>query len=377
MDRSEGRGEFVTTISPASYATSDVTRGGFVYDQPPIRVLFGVGAVDRLAEEVERLGARRALLLATPGRRKDAEEAAQRLGKTAAGVFAEAVMHVPIEAARRAGETARRLDADCCVALGGGSTIGLGKAIALESALPILAVPTTYAGSEMTSIYGLTEGGMKKTGRDRKVLPKTVLYDPVLTLTLPAKMAGPSGMNALAHCVEALYAQDANPVTSLMAREGLCILARSLPIVVREPARLDARSDALYGAWLAGMSLGATSMSLHHKLCHVLGGSFQLPHGEVHSVILPQAVAFNREAAPAELRVAAEALGASDAAQGLHDLAVSISAPVALKDIGMPYDGLDRAAQIATESPYYNPRPVEYRGIRQLLEHAYHGKRPV
>jgi maleylacetate reductase len=377
MDRSEDTGELVTTISPDSYATSEVTRGGFVYDQPPSRVLFGVGVVDRLAQEIERLGARRALLLATPGRRKDAEEAAQRLGQKAAGVLAEAVMHVPIETARRAREAARRLDADCCVALGGGSTIGLGKAIALESALPILAVPTTYAGSEMTPIYGFTEGGVKKTGRDRRVQPKTVLYDPALTVTLPANIAGPSGMNALAHCVEALYAEDANPVSSLIAREGMRLLARSLPVVVKEPSRLDARTDALCGAWLAGMSLGATSMSVHHKLCHVLGGTFHLPHAEVHAIILPHAAAFNREAAPEAMRIAADALGASDAAHALYDLAVRLGAPVALKDIGMPDDGLDRAARIATENPYYSPRPIEYRGIRQLLEHAYHGARPV
>jgi maleylacetate reductase len=199
----------------------------FVYDRPACRVIFGVGALNRLSDEVERLGARRALVLATPEQRSDAEEAARRLGALSAGVYAEAVMHVPIEIARAARETARRLGADCCVAIGGGSTIGLGKAIALESPIPIVAVPTTYAGSEMTSIYGVTEGGLKKTGRDPKVLPRTVLYDPILTLTLPAKIAGPSGMNAIAHCVEALYAEDANPIISLFAAEGIRALSRS------------------------------------------------------------------------------------------------------------------------------------------------------
>jgi maleylacetate reductase len=349
---------------------------GFVYEQPSIRVIFGAGALDRLAEEVTRLGARRALVLATPEQRGDAEEAARRLGGLAAGVYAEAVMHVPIETARAARETARRLDADCTVAIGGGSTTGLAKAIALESGLPIVCVPTTYAGSEMTPVYGITEGGLKKTGRDRRVLPKTVLYDPALTVTLPAKIAGPSGMNAIAHCVEALYAQDGNPVISLMAADGIRALARSLPVVVKEPANLDARADALYGAWLAGSALGATSMGIHHKLCHTLGGSFNLPHAEVHTVILPHAAAFNRDAAPEAMRTVAAALGAADAAQGIYDLAVRIGAPTALADIGMPLDGLDRAARLATESPYYNPRPVDYAGVRQLLENAYYGKRP-
>jgi len=348
----------------------------FLYDQPASRVIFGVGALDRLAEEVGRLGARRALVLTTPRQRGNADKAAHHLGNVAVGIYAEAVMHVPIETARAAREVATRLEADCCVAVGGGSTIGLGKAIALESAVAIVAVPTTYAGSEMTPIYGLTDGGLKRTGRDRKVLPRTVLYDPALTVTLPPRISGPSGLNAIAHCVEALYAPDANPIISLLAAEGIRALARSLPIVVTEPAQLEARADALYGAWLAGTALGATTMSLHHKLCHTLGGAFNLTHADVHAVVLPHAAAFNREAASEAMRVAADALGARDAAQGLFDLAVRLGAPIALKDIGMPADGLDRAARLATENPYANPRPIEYAGVRQLIDDAYHGTRP-
>lgn len=349
----------------------------FIYDQPAARVIFGVGALACLAEEVKRLGARRAIVLATPEQAGDAEEVAHRLGDISAGIYAKAAMHVPIETARAAREEAKRLGADCCVAIGGGSTIGLGKAIALESGLPIIAVPTTYAGSEMTSIYGLTENGVKKTGRDRRVLPKTVIYDPALTVTLPPRIAGPSGMNAIAHCMEALYAPDGNPVISLMAAEGIRALARALPRVVRQPERLEARGDALYGAWLAGTALGATSMSLHHKLCHTLGGSFNLPHAEVHTVILPHAAAFNRAAAPEAMRLVAEALGATDAPAGLYDLAVRIGAPISLRDLGMPPDGLDRAAKLATENPYYNPRPLDYASVLQLLENAYRGERPA
>jgi maleylacetate reductase len=348
----------------------------FVYDQPATRVIFGVGTLNCLAEEVKRLGAKRALVLATPEQQKDAEDAARRLGEMSAGVYAKAVMHVPIETARAAREEAKRLNADCYVAIGGGSTVGLGKAIALESGLPILAVPTTYAGSEMTPIYGITEGGVKKTGKDRRVLPKTVIYDVNLTLTLPPKIAGPSGMNAMAHMVEGLYAQDANPVISLMAKEGIRALAKALPVVVKEPQNLEARSDALYGAWLGGFVLGAVGMALHHKLCHTLGGSFNLPHAEVHTVILPYATAYNKDAAPEAMKMAAEALGADNPAQGIYDLSMKIGAPVALKDIGMPLDGLDKAAQLATTNPYYNPRPVTYEGVRQLLEDAYYGRRP-
>jgi maleylacetate reductase len=348
----------------------------FTYDQPPARIIFGVGAFARLGDEVMRLGARRALVLSTPEQLKEAEEAVRRLGSLAAGIFPEAVMHVPIETARDARAVAKRLDADCCVAIGGGSTIGLGKAIALESGLPIVAVPTTYAGSEMTPIYGLTEDGIKKTGRDLKVLPKAVIYDPELTLTLPPAIAGPSGMNAVAHCVEGLYAIDGNPIISLFAAEGIRALARSLPRVVEAPGDIDARADALYGAWLAGTVLGAVSIGIHHKLCHTLGGTFNLPHAEVHTVILPHAAEFNSKAAPQAMRITAEALGAQDAAQGLYDLAARIGARVALKDIGMPADGLERAAELATQNPYANPRPVEYAGVLQLLRNAYNGIRP-
>ena len=349
----------------------------FVYDLLPSRVVFGPGTIDRLAGEVKALGAKRALVLSTPGQRKLADEASRRLGVATAGIHAEAVMHVPVETARAARETARRVAADCIVAIGGGSTIGLAKAIAVDTKLPIIAVPTTYSGSEMTPIYGVTEGGLKRTARDAKAQPRVVIYDPNLTVGLPAQVSGPSGMNAIAHCVEALYAENANPITSLMAAEGLRALARTLPIVVREPENIEARGDALYGAWLAGAALGAVSMGLHHKLCHTLGGSFNLPHAEVHTVILPHATAYNRAAVPEAMRIIAAALGAKDAAQGLYDLAKAIGAPLALGDIGMPADGLDRAAQLATENPYYNPRPVEQEAVRRLLDDAYYGRRPT
>ncbi|OFV89831.1 MAG: maleylacetate reductase [Acidobacteria bacterium RIFCSPLOWO2_12_FULL_65_11] len=348
----------------------------FLYEQPARRVIFGIGTLSRLPDEVKRLG-QRALVLSTPEQRQDAENVSRQLGKISVGVFANAAMHVPIDTARAARAKARELGADVYVAVGGGSTIGLGKAIALETSNPIVAVPTTFAGSEMTPIYGLTERGVKRTARDNRVLPKTVIYDPTLTLTLPARIAGPSGMNALAHCVEALYAPDGNPVISLMATEGIRALARSLPIVVCEPTNLEARGDALYGAWLAGISLGATSMSLHHKLCHTLGGTFNLAHADVHTVVLPHATAYNSDAAPEAMRAIADALGAKDAAQGIYDLAARIGAPRALKDIGMPADGLDKAADLAMQNPYDNPSPLERSAIRQLLENAYHGTCPT
>jgi alcohol dehydrogenase class IV len=348
----------------------------FTYEALPVRVVFGPGSLEQLREEVERLGVKRALVLSTPGHRHLAESAAERLGSLAVGVHDGAVMHVPVEVAEAARSEAERLRADCCVAVGGGSTVGLAKAIALTSGLPFVAVPTTYAGSEMTPVWGLTEGGVKRTGRDRRVLAKTVLYDPLLTVSLPAAVSGPSGMNAVAHCVEALYAPDGNPIVSLMAEEGIRALAESLPVVVREPGDLTSRTQALYGAWLAGTALSAASMGLHHRLCHVLGGRYNLPHAEVHTVILPHAAAYNASAAPEAMRHIAAALRAEDAPGGLFDLAESLGAKTGLGDIGMRAEDLDEAADLAARDPYANPAPVTREGIRRLLDDAYHGRRP-
>lgn len=348
----------------------------FTYEALPGRVVFGAGCLGQLPAEIERLGATRALVLSTPEQRDQAVAVAARLGARAVGVFDRAVMHVPIETAESARENARSLGADCCVTVGGGSTTGLGKAIALVSSLPILAVPTTYAGSEMTPIWGLTEGGIKKTGRDRRVLPRTVIYDPELTVTMPPELSATSAMNAIAHCVEALYAEDANPIISLMAEDGIRALAAALPRVMKRPDDLEARGEALYGAWLAGASLGAVGMALHHKLCHTLGGTFNLPHAETHTVILPHAAAYNAKAAPEAMARVARALGTREAPAALFDLAVSLGAPTSLHEIGMKEDGLERAADLAVQNPYYNPRSVTREGVRALLDDAYRGRRP-
>jgi alcohol dehydrogenase class IV len=348
----------------------------FVFEAHIPRVVFAAGALQRLPEEVERLGATRALVLSTPDQEGAARRIAEMLGERGAGVYAHAVMHVPIETARAAREEARRVHADCAVAIGGGSTTGLGKAIALDSGLPIIAVPTTYAGSEMTPIYGLTEGGVKKTGRDPRVLPRTVIYDPELTLTLPAALSVTSGINAIAHACEGLYAPDANPIVALMAEEAIRALATALPRVHAAPSDLAARRDALYGAWLAGAVLGHVAMGLHHKLCHTLGGTFDLPHAEVHTVVLPHALAYNAAAAPEAMARMARALGGATPAQALQALAGGLGAPTSLRAIGMPADGLDRAADLAAAAPYPNPRPLDRAALRDLLQRAWDGAAP-
>jgi Alcohol dehydrogenase, class IV len=348
----------------------------FVYQNLPMRVVFGDGAISRLPEEVQRLGARSALVLCTEHQRASAERVTTLLGERAAGIYDRAQMHVPIETAQEAREMARRLGADVCVAIGGGSTIGLGKAIALTSELPIVAIPTTFAGSEMTPIYGITENRLKKTGRDARVLPQSVIYDPALTSTLPPQIAATSGINAIAHAVEALYSPDANPITTLMAEESIRTLSQSLPRLVQHRDDTEAASTALYGAWLAGACLGAVGMALHHKLCHTLGGTFNLPHAEMHTVVLPHSIAYNRAAAPEAMERISRALGGADPAQGIYDLAANLGTPLSLREIGMPEDGLETAAQLATENPYYNPQPIDRASILELLTHAYQGKRP-
>lgn len=349
----------------------------FVYSAQPSRVVFGSGSVTQLSAEVERLGATRVLVLCTAGQQSAAQVIAAHLGDRVAGVFARAVMHVPIETANAGRAEAQRLGADCCLAVGGGSTIGLGKAIALMSDLPIVAVPTTYAGSEMTPIYGITENGRKQTGRAPRVLPKTVVYDPDLTLTLPAGLSAASGMNAIAHAVEALYAPDANPIVDLMAQECVRALGAALPRIVADPADRDARSDALYGAWLGGCVLGSVAMSLHHKLCHTLGGSYNLPHAETHAILIAHVVAYNAAAAPGAMARIACALHADNAAQALYDLARAAGVPLSLAAIGMRAADLDEAAAMATKDPYANPRPVERAAIRALLQNAFEGRRPA
>lgn len=349
----------------------------FAYEALPSRVVFGAGTLQRLPDEIQNLGATRALVLCTPEQRAVGADIVVMLGARSAGVFDGAVMHVPIETAKAARDRARRVGADCCVAIGGGSTTGLAKAIALTSKLPILAIPTTYAGSEMTPIWGLTEGGVKKTGRDPLVLPKTVIYDPALTTSLPVALSITSGINAIAHCVEALYSRDANPIISLLAEEGIRALADGLPKVAKQPGNVEARSRALYGAWLAGVSLGSVGMALHHKLCHTLGGTFNLPHAETHTVLLPHAVAYNAAAAPEAMERVARALGGQSAAEALYDLAASLGAPLSLKSLGMRREQLDQAADLAVQNPYYNPCPVTREGLRRLLEDAFEGRRPT
>jgi maleylacetate reductase len=356
---------------------STASQAAFAYEALPYRVVFGEGTLARAADEADRLGIKRALVLTTPQQHADGSKLRSVLGHRLAAEFPEAVMHTPVAVTERALSVIEASDIDGLIALGGGSAIGLAKALSLRSGLPQLVLPTTYAGSEMTPILGETRDGIKTTQRSRDILPDTVIYDVDLTMSLPAAISATSGLNAMAHAVEALYAPEANPIISLMAEEAIASLGRALPRIVATPSDRAARGDALLGAWLCGTCLGAVSMSLHHKLCHVLGGSFDLPHAETHAIVLPHVVAYNAEAAPEAMRRVARALGTPDATLGLFGLQRRLKIPVALADIGMPEDGIDLAAELATRNAYANPRSLDRAALRELLARAWRGEVPL
>ncbi|WP_245647571.1 maleylacetate reductase [Novosphingobium lentum] len=349
----------------------------FQFENLATRVRFGSGSLLHLREEVARLGATRVIVLTTPQQISLADRAEHLLGDVAVARFTDAAMHTPQAVTQLALERVREAGVDGIVSLGGGSTIGLGKAIALRTGLPHITVPTTYAGSEMTPILGETDAGRKVTQRQPVIQPRAVLYDVDLTLSLPIAASVTSGLNAIAHAVEALYAAEGNPITSMLAEAGIRSFAQALPRLHTDPADRDAREQALYGAWLCGTCLGQVGMALHHKLCHTLGGTFGLPHAETHSVVLPHAIAYNAVASVAMDRIA-RALGTDQApALALFELGQQLGAPAALRDLGMPEAGIAQAADLAAANPYPNPRPIERDALEALLRRAWAGSPPL
>jgi maleylacetate reductase len=348
----------------------------FTYTASPMRVVFGAGTIKRLPDELERLGITRALVLATPRQQAELGDIASLTGLRMAGLFGGAIVHTPLAVTERAMQAVDELKPDGIIAIGAGAATGLSKAIALRTDLPQLVLPTSYAGSEMTPVLGETKDGVKTTQSSPKILPEAVIYDVNLTLSMPPRFSVLSGFNAMAHSLEALYARDRNPVISLMAEEAIARLAAALPAVSARPNDVGARTDALYGAWLSGVCLGSVGMALHHKLCHTVGALFDLPHAETHAVLLPHTIAFNTPAASDALDRAASALRTSDAASGVLELERRLNMPLSLAEIGMPEDGIERAAELAVKNPYWNPRAIEQEAIRNLLRRAWSGARP-
>jgi maleylacetate reductase len=352
------------------------TVDSFVHEQLPQRIVFGWGRVDEITAEIDRLARTRVMLIAERSTAAVADKVRRGLGARFITAVPEARPHVPRDQADAARAQAAGESIDAIVTVGGGSATGLGKAIALEHAAVVVAIPTTYAGSEVTPIYGITDQRVKRTGRDGRVLPATVVYDPWVTTTLPPRVTASSGMNAIAHCAEALYAASQSPLATTVADNAMEFLREALPVCVHEPSHKAARTNALYGAYLAGSVLATTGMAVHHRICHVLGGSFGLPHGDVNAVVLPHALAFNEPAARDALAIVARAFRANTAAPGLFDFALSLGAPTSLRELGMRAADLRRAAEIVTEERFYNPRPVRTEDVLDILEAAFEGRRP-
>jgi maleylacetate reductase len=348
----------------------------FNFSALPWQIIFGAGALQQLPSELEKRGFRRALVLSTPEQRHHAEAVRDLIATHCAGIFDQALMHVPIVTVNEAQTLAASLQADCTVSIGGGSTTGLGKALALKSGLPNVAIPTTYAGSEMTNVWGITEGGRKTTGRDNLVVPTFAIYDPELTLDLPAAISGPSGINAMAQAVVNVTASAPNPIISALALDGIRALAASLPQIIDTPLNLEARTQALYGACLCGAALGVGITGLHHRLCHTLGGTFNTSHSDTHAILLAYSVAYNARSVVEGTQRVAQAMGCEDAARGIWDLLHRVSPKTNLRDLGLTQADLTKAADIATESACLNPRAVTRDGVLQLLTDAFNGEPP-
>ncbi|GAA4691158.1 maleylacetate reductase [Pseudonocardia yuanmonensis] len=349
----------------------------FEFTALPYRVLFGAGMADRVAAEVDRLGRSRVLLLASREIAELGDRVAAELGPLCVGRFDGAAMHTPVDVTEKALAVLEESRADAVVAVGGGSTTGLAKALALRTGVDQVVLPTTYAGSEVTPVLGETVDGRKQTRSDPAVLPETVVYDVELSRHLPVPMSVTSGMNALAHAVEALYSPQANPVVDGWATDAIRHLSRGIRQVPGAPADLAVRADLLRGAWLAGTCLGAVGMGLHHKLCHVLGGTFDLPHAATHTVVLAHVVAYNAPAVPAVMDAVAAALGVSDAAAGVFALVADAGAPSSLRQLGMREADLAEAADIVVATPYPNPRPIDRPAALELLRAAWEGGAPA
>lgn len=366
----------MTSASNLSPDPDTVTERAFIYQALPTRVVFASSGLAQLGVEVERLDLDRVLVVSTSRQNPYMAQAVAALGTRLAGIFGDAAMHTPVEVTDRALALLATVKADGLIAIGGGSAIGLAKALALRTDMPQIVVPTTYAGSEATSILGETEHGLKTTRKSPKVLPEVILYDPELTLSLPVSVSVSSGLNAVAHAAEAFYAEDRNPLVLIMAEEAVRLLAIALPRIHAQPNDLSARSDALYAAWLAGTCLGTVGMALHHKICHTLGGTFGLPHAETHAVMLPHALAYNLPFAPDAAGRLTRALNGVDPALALYHLGRSLGAPSALRDLGMSQGALDAAADLAVQNTYTNPRPIERVAIRAMLARAWRGEPP-
>lgn len=350
--------------------------GAFELALPPINAIFGAGERHRLRAALDSLGARRPLLAATRAGGERYAEVFAPLGELSPVEFFEAEPHCPVEVVERCRDRYRAGGCDSVVAVGGGSTLGLGKILAAEESATFVAVPTTYSGSEMTPLYGRKIGAEKRVRRDSACRPRLVVYDSELTYSLPARVAATSGMNSLAHAVEALYPQKPDPLTPPLARQALEALRDGLGAIAVGDRSGEALDSALYGGMLGGILVAACGIALHHQLCHVIGGLFDLPHGETNGVVLPHAVAYNLPAIAAARQTIEAVFGGRAAPRALFDFAGRIGAPQSLRELGMPPDGIEPTVSAMLARGGWNPRPLEREGLERLVRNAFEGRPP-
>ena len=350
-------------------------------------VIFGAGSLGRLAEAVDRLGYRRLMLCASHSMELSGHlaEVEALLGSRLALSFAGVKPHVQDVQVDDAVALALEKQVDGVIGLGGGSPIGMAKAVAFtlskEKSIPVFAIPTTYAGSEMTALYGVTHSRetppRKVTVSDPIVAPRLVIYDPQLTLDLSPEMTAATGMNALAHCIEALYSVTHNPLSSACAVSAVHSINSALLSCYKNGNDLEARTQMLIGAHLAGLSLTGVKLGLHHGLCHILGGTANVPHGVANSIILPHAIRFNADATAAQLLPAAQAMGVTSTtrkpaavidalAQKIADLTAEMNLPQRLREAGVPEADLPRLARLGFESQTVQNNPKHIKDAAQI-----------
>jgi maleylacetate reductase len=365
----------IAVMDPGSVNSAVVQ--AFTWSALPSRVVFGTGAVLRVSDEVARLEKRRVLLVGGgASTRTSFSRVRDALGDMVAGTFGGSTQHVPAHVIDAAVATARAVGADVLISVGGGSATGLGKMLAYTCDLPLIAIPTTYSGSEMTAVWGRITEGRKHTAFDMRVLPRSVVYDAELCVGMPPRLAAASGMNALAHCLEALWSSGANPMTTALAVEGGRRLVSGLPRVVDDPDDVGAHAHNLIGACLAGVAMAQAGMGIHHRSAHVLGGGWQLPHAETHAILLPRSTALVAPRAQGAMHDASRIFDSDDVPTAVFTLLQRLRLPAGLSELDMPEDGLDEAARRIMDATHNDPLVPDVASVRQMLDDAYFGRGP-